>query len=92
MLAASAGLERGRPAGRVGFKPPSDLTAEKRKLYHKVVNLPWRPGYVAYGWDGGHVSVTSASFIEVVIAPRIMEDLPHLLDRPLFANEETGHE
>ncbi len=81
-VALSAGLERGRPAGQVGFKPPSDAEAETRKLYQKVVSLPWRPEYIAYGWDGGHVSVTSPEFIRAVIAPRILGDLPHPLDSP----------
>ncbi len=77
---ASAGLESGRPAGQVGFEPPQDANDETRELYRKVVTLPWRPGYAAYGWDGGHVSATSAEFIRVVIAPRILEDRPHPLD------------
>ena len=85
--ALSAGLERGRPAGRVGFEVPPDLADKDQRLYRKVVNLPWRPGYVAYGWDGGHVSVTSAEFIRVVIAPRILEDLPHPLDRTAAGGE-----
>lgn len=80
---ASAGLESGRPAGQVGFETPKDATDETRELYRKVVRLPWRPGYAAYGWDGGHVSVTSAQFIRVVIAPRILEDRPHPLDMQL---------
>lgn len=84
--ALSAGLEYGRPAGQVGFKPPPDATDEQQELYRKVVNLPWRPGYAAYGWNGGHVSVTSSDFIRVVIAPRILDDLSHPLDRPM------GHE
>ena len=88
----SAGLESGRPAGQIGFKIPKDLDDERRKLYSKVVNLPWRPGYAAYGWDGGHVSVTSAEFVRVVIAPRILDDLGHPLDRPMGGGEVASHE
>ena len=85
----SAGLERGPPAGRVGFKPPPNLSDRRRGLYDKVVNLPWRGEYAAYGWDGGHVSVTSAEFIRVVIAPRILEDLRHPLDWEVVAGGEV---
>lgn len=88
----SAGLEAGRPAGQVGFKIPRDLDDRRKGLYRKVVNLPWRPGYAAYGWDGGHVSVTSAEFISVVIAPRILDDLRHPLDRPMVGGEVASHE
>ncbi len=90
-LGGSAGLERGHPAGQMGFAVPSDLADEERELYDKVVNLPWRPGYAAYGWNGGHVSVTSSDFIRVVVAPRILEELPHPLDRHA-AKEVAEHE
>lgn len=87
IAARSAGLESGRPAGQVGFKLPRHAgrtDSTRNKLYSKLVNLPWRPGYVAYGWDGGHVSVTDSQFIRVVIAPRIMDDQGHPLDRPMI--------
>ena len=90
--ALSAGLAAGRPAGQIGFKVPKDLDDEQRELYRKVVNLPWRAEYAAYGWDGGHVSVTSAQFIRVVIAPRILDDLPHPLDRPMVPGKVALHE
>jgi pimeloyl-ACP methyl ester carboxylesterase len=80
--APSAGLEAGPPAGQVGLRIPPDAEPPTRDLYRKVINLPWRPGYVAYGWDGGHISVTAAPFIRAVIAPRILDDRPHPLDRP----------
>lgn len=85
---SSAGLERGAPVGRVGFRPPSHWDDERRRLYRKVVNLPWQPEYAAYGWDGGHVSATSRDFIRVVLAPRIMDDQPHPLDVPMVASRE----
>jgi pimeloyl-ACP methyl ester carboxylesterase len=88
-VAPSAALEPGRPAGRVGLEMPRGLTPAERLAYRKVHNLPWRPGYVAYGWDGAHTSVTARDFIRVVIAPRILHDLPHPLDRPLAGREEA---
>jgi len=78
----SAGLEAGTPAGRVGFRVPAGLDSRRRKLYSKLVNLPWQPEYVAYNWDGGHVSATDSEFIRVVIAPRIMDQHPYPLDQP----------
>ena len=81
--AGSAGLTGGPPAGQKGFVLPDYGNAETKRLYQKVIHLPWRPGYLAYGWSGGHVSVTRNDFIRVVIAPRIMDDLPHPLDRPM---------
>jgi pimeloyl-ACP methyl ester carboxylesterase len=78
---ASAGLEHGRPAGQVGFQRPRGLSPEGRRLYRKLVNLPWRGEYAAYGWNGGHVSVTRQEFIRAVIAPRVLQDAPHPLDR-----------
>jgi predicted nicotinamide N-methyase len=85
---ASAGLEAGRPAGQVGFRLPNHLHQEARQQYQKVVNLPWEPAYAAYGWNGGHVSSTSRDFIRAVIAPRILDDEPYPLDRPMVPAEE----
>lgn len=79
----SAGGKRGPPAGRRGFRLPEEMPLEKQVLYRKLIHLPWRPEYAAYGWDGGHVSVTSRDFIRVVIAPRILGEEPHPLDRPI---------
>ena len=83
--ACSAGMEGGRPAGQAGFVLPNHPSADTKNLYRKVVPLPWRPGYLAYGWDGGHVSATSSEFIRVVIAPRIIDDSPHPLDQALVS-------
>ena len=83
--ACSAGMEGGRPAGQAGFVLPDRPSRQTKSLYRKVVPLPWRPGYLAYGWDGGHVSATSSEFIRVVIAPRIIDDSPHPLDQALVS-------
>jgi hypothetical protein len=40
-----------------------------------VVNLPWRPKYRKLGWRGGHLTATSARFVERVIAPRVLAPL-----------------
>jgi pimeloyl-ACP methyl ester carboxylesterase len=89
--ATSAGLESGTPAGVAGFDLPAVATEEQVRLYGKVVCLPWRPGYSAYGWSGGHVSVTHSEFIRVVIAPRVTREGPHPLDSPVVL-ELASHE
>jgi pimeloyl-ACP methyl ester carboxylesterase len=71
-------------AGRTGFRIPSGLSSRDRDNYRKVVHLNWKPGYVAFGWDGGHVSATNSEFVRAVIAPRIMSDEQFPLDRPLL--------
>lgn len=85
-IGSSAGFEGGAPAGQSGFTIPANLGPGRRHLYDKVVNLPWQPGYEAYGWNGGHISVTDSEFIRTVIAPRIMDNQPHPLD--LVARED----
>jgi pimeloyl-ACP methyl ester carboxylesterase len=84
----SAGMAGGRPAGLDGFRIPKHLSAARRKVYEKLINIPWRPEYVAYGWDGGHTSVTSSEFIQVAIGPRIMDDQPYPLDTPVVDARE----
>lgn len=74
----------GPPAGREGIQLPDDVAPSERRLYCKVVNLPWKPAYAAWGWDGGHTSVTAPNFIEHVIAPRLRRDGGLPLDRPVY--------
>ena len=81
--AGRPGRTRRPPAGRRGFRLPRRLTAEETRLYAKVVNLPWRPAYASFGWNGGHLRVTAAKFIATVIAPRLRSKEPFPLDRPL---------
>jgi hypothetical protein len=63
------------PAGKIGFRVPLGLTPEQRRPYLRVVNLPWRPKYRKLGWRGGHLTATSARFVERVIAPRVLAPL-----------------
>jgi len=83
MLAVNADGGGGPPAGRVGALQPRTLARSDRDLYRKVVNLPWRPAYAGYGWNGGHVRVTSPRFIEAVILPRLRSNDLFPLDRPV---------
>ncbi|MCP4251036.1 MAG: hypothetical protein GY778_28700 [bacterium] len=86
-LGVSADGKVGRAGGRAGFVLPKRKTRAVREQYAKMVNLPWRPGYAAFGWNGGHVRVTRAEFIQRVIAPRILSNQPFPLDRPLVVHE-----
>ncbi len=80
-------------AGRAGFRVPPQMSSRDRLEYNKVVHLNWKPAYVAFGWDGGHVSATNAEFVRAVIAPRIMSSESFPLDRPLLhAAGERGRQ
>lgn len=74
----------GPPAGRTGVQMPRVLANADRASYRKVVNLPWRPAYAGYGWNGGHTSVTSSKFIETVLVPRLRSNNLFPLDRPVY--------
>lgn len=80
-LAVNADGKSGRPAGLVGFQMTSRPSAEVREAYSRVVNLPWRAGYLPYDWNGGHTTVTNRDFVRAVIAPRVLGDEPYPLDR-----------
>jgi len=85
-LVVNADGQRGRPAGLRGLRIPPGLHDRPKDLaeYRKVVNLPWRGAYTAFGWHGGHVEVTRSSFVRAVIAPRVLSREPYPLDRPLL--------
>lgn len=83
-LAINADGKGGPPAGRTGFRLPRGADPATRRAYDRVVNLPWRPAYVAYHWHGGHTGATRSKFVEAVIAPRIMDSRPHPLDRSIM--------
>jgi pimeloyl-ACP methyl ester carboxylesterase len=71
----------GNPAGLSGLRIPSRV--QRYEHYARVVNLPWRPAYGDIGWNGGHTSVVGSSFVQEVIAPRVLADGPSPLNRPL---------
>jgi len=61
------------PAGKIGFRVPLGLPTSHRQPYSRVVNLPWQKKYRKWGWGGGHVTSTSASFVKNVIAQRALQ-------------------
>jgi hypothetical protein len=82
-LVINADGGEGAPAGLTGFVLPARLSQENLAQYAKVVNIPWQPSYVGFGWHGGHVQVTTSGFVQHVISPRILSNEPYPLDRPL---------
>ena len=87
-VAVNADGVSGRPAGVQGLRMPSGV--KRYDLYARVVNLPWRPAYAGFGWNGGHTSVTTKDFVQRVIAPRILTHKPHPLDRSVAAGERSA--
>lgn len=73
----------GPPVGLAGFHYSGQGGRVGTNAYDRVFNLPWRASFLQYGWDGGHTAVTTATFVQHVIAPRLFRDRPHPLDRPL---------
>ncbi|MFH1419284.1 MAG: alpha/beta hydrolase [Planctomycetota bacterium] len=71
----------GPPAGRVGFRMPRKRDDKTKAAYDRVINLQWRPTYLAFDWDGGHTSVTNRKLVASVIAPRLFSEEPFPLDR-----------
>jgi len=84
-LITNADHKDGNPAGLTGFKPPRRNSPDTRAAYARVVNLPWKPAYLAYDWNGGHTAATNRKFIAAVIAPRILSNEPFPADRPVMA-------
>lgn len=84
-IMTNADHKGGEPAGISGFKPPRKHNAAAHAAYERVVNLPWKPAYLAYDWDGGHTAATNRKFIATVIGPRILSDEPFPADRPVVA-------
>ncbi len=84
-LVTNADGGSGPPAGRAGFRKPRPGRRDTDAAYRRVINLPWQPAYLAYDWEGGHVTATNPKFIRSVIAPRILSDETFPLDRPVVA-------
>ncbi len=80
-MVINADGQSGPPAGLVGFRIPQKRGDKTEAAYDRVINLHWRPTYLAFNWDGGHTSVTNWKLIASVIAPRLFSEEPFPLDR-----------
>ena len=88
-LIVNADGRGGDPAGLSGFKAPRNRQdVVVRESYSRVFNLPWKPAYLAYNWNGGHTAVTNSKFIAAVIAPRILTDESFPADRDVLAGRD----
>mgnify|MGYP001168309499 CR=1 FL=1 len=83
-LPVNADGKGGAPAGRYGFRMPPRAKESTLMAYSRVINLPWNPSYLAYGWNGSHTGVTNRRFVKAVIAPRILTNEPFPLDRSIL--------
>lgn len=59
-------------AGLYGFLPPPQQTDEGRRLYRKVVQIPWRKEFIRLGWVGQHLDSVNYRFIRREVAYRLM--------------------
>lgn len=58
-------------AGLRGFQMPASASEETRRLYGKIVTVPWRPEFARFGYKGGHTDVLNKKFVAAYIAPRL---------------------
>lgn len=62
-------------AGLQGFFLPfSKLSETIHQYQNKVVNVPHRTDFSAYGYDGGHIDAVSREFIRAFVARAILGD------------------
>ncbi len=74
-LFGSADRQKGATGviGVRGLYPPPGASAETRRQYAKVINIPWQPELVQEGVHGTHVDPVQAPFVQKYIAPLVME-------------------
>ncbi len=77
---------RGSPsAGLRGFELPPRASTETRAQYAKVVNIQWKPEFMADGNLGGHTDAVKAPFVQHYIAPLIMSGMARGVAQPILA-------
>lgn len=73
-------------AGLDGFRMPARRTTETRTQYTKIVNIQWKPEFMAAGNLGGHTDAVKAPFVQEYIAPLIMAGMARSAPEPLFTS------
>jgi len=58
--------------GIEGARTPAGASAETRRQYAKVVEVPWTERFSSYGHHGGHTDSVNARFVEAVVAPLVV--------------------
>lgn len=70
-------VDRGDPtegvAGLSGFRISRNATEATRRVYRKLLNIPYQREFEESGWDGGHMSSTAEGFIKWYVAPLLLE-------------------
>jgi pimeloyl-ACP methyl ester carboxylesterase len=59
----------GPSAGLNGFQVPTNLTAEDRDLYDRLVQVRWRAGMIFQGNPGVHAGTSTPAFVAREVAP-----------------------
>lgn len=65
-------------AGMRGFESPGNSHSDTSIQYEKLRNVPHRPEFALYGYEGGHTGATSREFVRRYLARALMgrdEDL-----------------
>jgi pimeloyl-ACP methyl ester carboxylesterase len=72
----------GPAAGLKGFVRPEQLDEEGRRLYARLVEVPWAWKRLLEWHGGWHHSTTMPAFLAVQVAPRLKPNLPGLENGP----------
>lgn len=59
----------GSSAGLYGFRLPAELDEEGKRLYSRLVQVPWQPRMLLQGHPGGHAGTSLPTFLAVEVAP-----------------------
>lgn len=62
----------GPAAGLVGFEIPEYLSDEDRKLYSRLVQIPWKPEMIVLGNLGNHLGTSMPGFLTKKVVPWLM--------------------
>ncbi|MFO0973698.1 MAG: hypothetical protein U1A27_09705 [Phycisphaerae bacterium] len=67
-------------AGLAGFRISRNALPETRRQYRKLLNIPYQAEFADAGWDGGHMTSVSESFIAWYVAPCLLHGTGRGLD------------
>jgi hypothetical protein len=59
----------GPSAGLVGFRLPESMSPEDQALYHRLVQVPWKPGMIWEGHLGTHAGTSMPAFVGKEVSP-----------------------
>ncbi len=56
-------------AGRVGFRPPAELSDPDRRAYERLHEIHWTPSFKQEGHQGGHTAWAAVGFLRKHLLP-----------------------